>query len=157
MKRIKTFDMSTLPKRVKLSHHMQAAATQDNSSRADASGTTTIMSTVVNAKCAHLIGIPHEALREDERIGAGSFGICRIYNIKGISIFLEHMQYVGKCYKGGEATKFDSFQTEQGMQILHPSIIRCIGGFTTEAPWITFFHCTTEVLVASDTSGQTWV
>ena len=117
---------------------MQAAATQDTSSRADASGTTAIMSTVFNAKCAHVIGIPHEALREGERIGAGSFGICRIYNIRGISFFPEHMQYVGKCYKGGEVTKFDSSQTEQGMQFLHPSIVRCIG-FTTEAPWITFF------------------
>ena len=52
MKRIKTFDMTTLPKRVKLSQHMQAAATHD-SNRADASGTTAIMSTVFNAKCAH--------------------------------------------------------------------------------------------------------
>ena len=49
------------------------------------------MRTSLNAKCAHVIGIPHEALTKGERVGSKSFGICRLYTIKGISTFPEHI------------------------------------------------------------------
>ena len=63
----------------------------------------------------HIIGIPHEVLVEEARIGTSSFGEVREYKIKGISFFLEHITYCGKLYKGDTSKNFDSFQTEQGM------------------------------------------
>ena len=96
------------------------------------------MHTSLNAKCAHVIGIPHEVLTEGETMGTGSFGICRLYTVKDISFFLEHINYVGKCYKRDTEAKLNNFQTEQGMQLLHPSIVECIG-FTKGMPWITIF------------------
>ena len=111
--------MARLPKQIKTIQDTHARG----SSTTDASGTRIIMRTSLNAKCAHIIGIPHEALLEGERVGTGSFGICRLYTVKGISFFLEHINYVGKCYKGGLKAKLNIFQTEQGMQLLHPSIV----------------------------------
>lgn len=97
------------------------------------------MRTVYNAQCTHLIGIPHEALVEGTTIGSGAFGEVKEYKVRGVSFLPEHITYCGKLYKKGEAsTKFNNFQTEQGMQVLHPSIVRCIA-FTKESPWITLF------------------
>ena len=135
MKRARMQDMASLPKQIKTIQDTQIG----ESSIADASSSTRIiMRTSSNAKCAHIVGITHKALIEGERVGTGSFGICRLYTVKGISFSLEHINYVGKCYKGGSKAKLNNFQTEQGMQLLHPSIVWCIG-FTIEAPWITKF------------------
>ena len=76
--------------------------------------------------------------RKGVRIGTGAFGEGRAYKIKGVSFFPEHITYYEKLYKGDSSRKFDSFQKEQGMHILHPSIVRCIA-FTKESPWITIF------------------
>ena len=78
-----------------------------------ASNTGMIMRTSLNAKCVHVIGIPHEALIEGERVGTGSFSIYILYAIKGISFFLDHINYVGKCYKGGPKPKLKNFEIEQ--------------------------------------------
>ena len=101
--------MASLPKGIKTIQDTQAGG----SSRADTSNIEMIMHTSLNAKCAYVIGIPHEALIEGERVGTGSFGICRrLYRIKGISFFLENINYVGKCYKGGPEAKLNNFQTK---------------------------------------------
>ena len=80
MKWARTQDMASLPKQIMTIQDTQARG----SSTANDSGTGMIMCTSLNAKCAHVIGIPHEALTEGERVGTGSFGICRLYTIKGI-------------------------------------------------------------------------
>ena len=56
--------MASLPKQIKTIQDTQAKG----SFTADASGTWMIMRTSLNAKCAHVIGIPHEALIEGESI-----------------------------------------------------------------------------------------
>ena len=71
-------------------------------------------------------------------IGSGSFGECKRVHVKGVSFLPEHITYCAKCYKRGDDTKHDNFQTEQSMQVMHPSIVRCIA-FTTQAPWINVF------------------
>ena len=73
MKQMRTQDMASLPKRIKTMQDTQAVG----SSTADASGTRMITHISLNAKFAHVIGIPHEALIEGGRVGTGSFGICR--------------------------------------------------------------------------------
>lgn len=133
-KRMKVMDAETLPKRVRLAQDAAAAS----SAQADTAGTGAILRTVYNAQCTHLIGIPHEALVEGQTIGSGAFGEVKEYKIRGVSFLPEHITYCGKLYKGDGTHKFESFQTEQGMQVLHPSIVRCIA-FTKESPWITIF------------------
>ena len=134
-KRMKVLNAHSLPKRVRIAQ--DTAATSVGPS--DSSRTGAILRTRYNSQCTHLIGIPHETLVEGEMIGSGAFGYVREYRIRGVSFFPEHIVYCGKVYKGDGEFKHESFQTEQGMQILHPSIVRCIA-FTKEPPWITIFH-----------------
>ena len=97
------------------------------SSRApDVSRTRTILRTTYNSQCTHVTGILNKVLIEGVRIGASAFGEVREYKIQGVSFFPEHIAYCEKLYKTDSSRKFDSFQTEQGMQVLHPSIVRCI-------------------------------
>lgn len=133
-KRMRALDAESLPKKIRIAQDEGAAS----SARPDVAGTGTIMRTVYNSLCTHLIGIPHEALKEGHMLGAGAFGEAKEYKISGISFLPEHITYCGKRYKGESLSKFESFQAEQGMQVLHPSIVRCIA-FTKEAPWITIF------------------
>ena len=133
-KRMKQLQAESLINRVSL--------TQDAAARSskvpDLSGTGSIMRTVYNAISTHLIGIPHEAMQARAAIGSGDFGEVNEYKVRGISFLPEHITYSGKLYQGEGSRKFDNFQTEQGMQVLHPTIVRCIA-FTKESPWITIF------------------
>lgn len=104
----------------------------------DKSGTGAIMRTVYNSLCTHLIGIPHEVLIEGNTLGSSVFGEVKEYRFWGVSFFPEHITYCKKAYKGDNLQKFNNFQLEQGMQVLHPSIVRCIA-FTKESPWVTIF------------------
>ena len=96
------------------------------------------MRIVYNANCSFLVGVPHEALKEGHTIGAGAFGEVKKYKIQGISFLPEHVTYCGKLYKGDNKAEFESFQTEQGMQVIHPSVVKCIA-FTRESRRITIF------------------
>lgn len=133
-KRHKYGDVSTLPK--KILRQQDAAA--EVGGRQDVSGAGASMRTAYNSMVAHILGLPHEALDLGQRIGSGAFGECRRVHIKGVSFLPEHITYCAKCYKGGEEKKQNNFQTEQSMQVLHPSIVRCIA-FTTQSPWVNIF------------------
>ena len=91
------------------------------------------MRAVFNAQCSFLIGIPHKELKEGQLIGTEAFGEVKKYKVQGISFLPEHVTYCGKLYKGTNNAKFESSQIEQGMQVIHRSIVICIS-FTKESP-----------------------
>lgn len=133
-KRADLADKASLSKKVK--RQQDAAAVPGG--REDISGAETSMRTAYNSVVAHILAIPHEALILESRIGGGAFGDCRRVRVKGISFLPEHITYCAKCYKGDDSMQHENFVTEHGMQILHPSIVRCIA-FTSVAPWTNIF------------------
>lgn len=133
-KPMKQLDAEPLPKRLRITQDVVS----QSSGVQDMSRTWAIMRIVYNAMCAHLICISHEALVVGAARGWRAFGEVKEYKIHGFFFLLEHITYCEKFYKGEGSKKFDIFQAKQGMQVLHPTIVRCIA-FTKELPWITIF------------------
>ena len=117
-KLMKVLDAESLLKRVRIAQDTIGASL----GHADVIGMGE-MQTIYDFVYKHLIGIPHDVVVEGQIIGTRAFGVVREYKMKGLSFLLEHINYCGRLHKKDVSLKFESFYAEQGMQVLHPSIV----------------------------------
>lgn len=116
----------------------QDPASTPHQAQSSLAGTASIVRTLKNHMCGHVMSIPNEVIKRGRFIGEGAYGSCREITIENVSFFPPSVTYCAKMYKGDVNNKLDQFQKEKGMQKVNASLVRCIA-FTSEAPWISIF------------------